>query len=202
MSKAPAVTPPRKVIGKIEAVYSTAGKGRLGFQSERVDELVLDLEGIVGNRHRGWTRKADGRVPYLPRGTIIRNERHLSLISIEDLAAMADKLDIEHLDPRWIGANVVVSGLPHFSYLPRGTHMMLPGKTVLIVTDQNAPCTLSGEAIAAQVPGRPEIKLQFPGLAQGLRGVVATVEHGGTIAAGMTIDARLPAQWMYPERDA
>jgi hypothetical protein len=197
MPQVPAVTPPRKVIGKVEAVYSTSAKSRLGFQSEAMEKLTVDLEGIVTNRHRGWTRKADGRVPYLPRGTTIRNERHLSIVSTEDLAIMAEKLDIAHLDPRWLGANVVVSGIPHFSYLPRGTHLMLPAKTILNVTDQNAPCTLSGEAIASHVIDRPDIKRQFPALAHGLRGVVATVEHGGTIAAGMTIDARVPAQWLY-----
>ncbi len=198
MTKAPDVTPPRKVIGRVETVLSTAAKGRLGFQSEPVVELTLDLEGIVGNRHRGWTRGADGRVPYLPRGTTMRNERHLSIVSVEDLAAIAEKLDIEHLDPRWIGANVVVSGIAHFSYLPRGTHLMLAGKVILIVTDQNAPCMLAGEAIAKHIADRPEIKLQFPALAQGLRGVVASVEHGGVMSAGMKIEARVPTQWLYP----
>lgn len=197
MNAAPTVTPPRKIVGNVEAVFTTTDTGRLGFQSKPVSELAVDLEGIVGNRHRGWTRKADARVPYLPRGTIIRNERHVSIVSVEDLAVIAAKLEIPALDPRWIGANVVVSGMPQFSYLPRGTHLMLPGKTILIVTDQNAPCTLAGDAIARNVPDRPEIKLQFPALAQGLRGVVATVEHPGGITAGMVLEARLPAQWVY-----
>ena len=197
MSTAPAVTPPRKIVGTINAVFSTQDKGRLGFQSTQVDALTLDLEGIVGNRHRGWTRGADARVPYLPRGTMIRNERQLSIVSAEDLAVIAARLDIPHLDPRWIGANIVVTGFSNFSYLPRGTHLMLPGKAILILTDQNAPCTLAGEAVAKHVLGRPEIKMQFPALAQGLRGVVATVEHPGNIAAGMTVEARLPAQWGY-----
>jgi hypothetical protein len=197
MHKAPARSPPRKLIGKIEQVLSTAAKGRLGFQSEPVDALTVDLEGIVGDRHRGWTRRADARVPYLPRGTIMRNDRHVSLVSVEDLAAMAAKLDVPVLDPRWIGANIVVSGIANFSYLPRGTHLMLPGQTILTVADQNAPCTLAGEAIATRIPDRPEIKRQFPAVAQGLRGVVAAVELGGSIAAGMSVEARLPAQWMY-----
>ena len=197
MSAAPHVMPPHKIIGKVEVVLSTAAKGRLGFQSEMVPELALDLEGIAGNRHSGWTRRADARVPYLPRGTTIRNERQLSIVSIEDLADTARKLGVPAIDPRWVGANIVVSAIPHLSYLPRGTHLMLPGKVILIVTDQNAPCTLAGEAIAYHVPDRPEIKLQFPVAAQGLRGVVATVEHGGSIAAGMMVEARVPAQWLY-----
>lgn len=191
------VLPPRKLIGRVEAVLSTNAKGRLGFQCEPVDALEVDLEGIVGNRHRGWTRKADARVPYLARGTTIRNERHVSIVSVEELAVVANDLDIARLDPRWIGANIVTSGIPALSYLPRGTHLMLPGKAILIVTDQNAPCSLSGEAIAQQVAGRPDLKHAFAKVAAGRRGLVATVEHGGSIAAGMAIDARLPTQWLY-----
>ncbi len=194
----PTITPPRKLTGKIEAVLSTDGRGRMGFQSAPVERLIVDLEGIVGNRHRGWTRRADGRVPYLARGTVMRNERHITIVSVEDLAAMAERLDVARIDPRWIGANIVMSGIEHVSFLPRGTHVMLPGKAILIVTDQNTPCTLSGEAIMANNSGRPDIKLQFPKLARGLRGLVATVEHGGTIEAGMMVEARVPAQWIYP----
>jgi hypothetical protein len=183
----------------VEAVLSTQAKDRLGFQAKRVETLEVDLEGIVGNRHRGWTRAADSRVPYLKRGTTIRNERQVSLVSIEDLAEIARRLEIERVDPAWIGANVVVSGIALFSHLPRGTHLFAPGGTILIVTDMNAPCTLAGEAVASHVPGRPEIKLQFPKLAQGLRGVVATVEHPGAIKSGDALTARVPAQWVYPQ---
>jgi MOSC domain-containing protein YiiM len=163
-----------------------------------VASLAVDLEGIVGNRHRGWTRGADARVPYLKRGTTIRNERQLSIVSLEELAAIARLLDIPTLEAAWIGANVVLEGVPHLSYLPRGTHLFSPAGAILIVTDQNAPCTLAGEAITLHIPGRPDIKAAFPKVAQGMRGVVATVEHPGAITAGDDITARVPMQWVYP----
>jgi hypothetical protein len=197
MTDAPKIVALRKLTGRVEAILTTSAKGRLGFQSETTDELVLDLEGITGNRHRGWTRKADGRVPYLPRGTVIRNERQLSIVSVEDLAEIARRLGISDLDPRWLGANIVVSGMPHFSYLPRGTHLFFASKAVVIITDQNAPCTLSGDAIARQIPDRPDIQMGFAKHAHGLRGVTATVEHPGAVITNTTFDARLPAQWIY-----
>ncbi len=197
VTDAPDIVGPRKLTGRVAAVLTTAAKGRLGFQTGPTAELVLDLEGITGNRHRGWSRKADARVPYLPRGTIVRNERQLSIVSAEELAEIARRLEIPALDPCWIGANVVVSGIPHVSYLPRGTHLAFASKAILIVTDQNAPCRLSGAAIARHFPDRPDLELGFPKHAGGLRGVVATVEHPGVIISGAAFAARLPMQWLY-----
>jgi MOSC domain len=195
--RAPKTLPKRKLLGQIVSVLTTSAQDRMGFQSTSCPSLELDLEGIVANRHRGWTRKADARVPYLKRGTIMRNDRHLSLVSVEDLAEMARRLDLERIEPSWIGANIVVSGLPQFSFLPRGTHLFTTGGAVLTVTDQNDPCTLSGAAIAAQCPARPEVKLNFPKLAHGLRGVVAVVEHAGQVAVGSELTVRVPSQWIY-----
>jgi hypothetical protein len=189
--------PPRKLKGRIAAVLTTAAKGRMGFLSQVSACLEVDLEGISGNRHRGWTRRADARAPYLRRGTVMRNDRHVSIVSVEELAEIARRLDIPALDPAWIGANVVVSGIPRLSYLPRGAHLFSTGGAILTVTDQNAPCTLAGEGISRHVADRPEIKLLFPTVAQGLRGVVAAVEHPGTLEADTALDVRLPAQWIY-----
>lgn len=197
MVSRPEVVAPQKLTGRLTRVLTTAGKGRLGFQSTTVERLEVDFEGIIANRHRGWTRSSDARVPYLARGTTIRNDRQVSLVSVEDLAEIARRLDIPHLDPAWLGANLVVSGVANFSFLPRGTHLFPVGGAVLTVTDQNAPCTLAGDAISRQVPDRPEIRLQFSALAQGLRGVVAVVERPGVIEADTAITARLPAQWLY-----
>jgi hypothetical protein len=198
-TSAPKVTLPRKIEGRVVSILSTNETGRLGFRSTPVDRLSVDLEGIVGNRHRGWTRPADARVPYLKRGTTIRNERHVSIVSTEDLAEIARRLDVPQIDPRWIGANIVVSGIPNFSYLPRGTHLFVGDAAILIVTDQNAPCSIAGESIAGFVPGREDIKLAFAKRAEGLRGVVCSVEHPGTITADSAVTARLPAQWIYGE---
>lgn len=187
----------QKLAGQAVFLGATASRSRLGFQSEAVNDLSLDFEGIVGNRHRGFLRKADARTPYLKRGTQIRNQRHLSLVSVEDLSEIATRLGLETIAPKTLGANVCVAGIPRFSHLPRGTKLFFPSGAILIIEDQNAPCSLAGEAVMLAAEGNAEIKRQFPKLAHGLRGLVASVEHPGLLSTGDTITAHLPAQWLY-----
>jgi hypothetical protein len=193
----PALTPARKITGRVVAVMTATGQGKFDFCGHNVTELDLDFEGIVGNRHRGATRRADARVPYLKRGTEMRNTRHLSIVSVEDCAEIARKLDLASFDPAWIGANVVVSGIGHWSYVPRASKLIFDGAAILTVEDQNAPCRRSGEAIVRAIPTRPDIQSAFPKQARGLRGIVATVEHPGKIAVGCAFTARIPEQWIY-----
>ena len=185
------------VITALNNVLDAQGKGRLDFRSDAVASLKLDFEGIVGNRHRGMTRRADARVPYLKRGTEMRNTRHLSIVSVEDCAEIARRLDLAAFDPAWIGANLVVEGIPHFSYLPRGAKLIFDGGVILTNEDQNAPCSIAGEAVMLANPGRDDIKAAFPKVAKGLRGVVVTVEHPGELFPDCAFTARLPEQWIY-----
>jgi hypothetical protein len=196
-SGAPLITPPRKRTGSLIKLLNAAGAGRLDFRSQAAETLTLDFEGIVGNRHRGWTRAADARVPYLPRGRPIRNTRHLSLVSMEDCAELAARLELETVDPGAIGANAVIAGVPKFSYLPRGTRLLFADGVILAVEDQNAPCVRAGEGLQLANPERKHIKSAFVKAAKGLRGLVVTVEHPGTLTVGEAVTARLPEQWIY-----
>ena len=191
------IVPARKVSGRVVGTFVTAEKSAKGFQTSAVDSLTLELDGIVGSRHQGWIASADARVPYLPRGTPMRNTRHLSIVSIEDLAEAALRLRIAKLDARWIGANLLLEGITNLSFLPRGTRIFCQGGAILQIEDQNAPCRGSGAAIASHHPGRPELELDFPKHAKRLRGLVASVEHSGIITAGSAVDARILEQWLY-----
>jgi MOSC domain len=200
----PKISPPRKIRGQVAEVLSAMGAANGGepkaFQSIPQQELTLDFEGICGNRHRGWTRPADGRVPYLARGTDMRNTRHVTLVSREELAEVARRLEIPICDPRTLGANLVIEGLKHLSFLPRGTRLLFDGGTILAVEDQNEPCTKTGEAIQRANPGRSDLRTLFPKCAIGLRGLLATVERPGTLRPNTTMVARLPKQWIYAHR--
>ena len=193
----PEILPACKRAGRITGTFLTADKSEDGFQTLAAASLILEFEGIAGSRHRGWTRAADVRAPHAPRRAPIRNTRALTIVSMEDLAEAARRMDIADIDPRWIGANLLVEGFERFSFLPRGTHLICDGGAILIVEDQNAPCRFSGAAIANHTPGRPELEFDFPRQAARLRGVVASVEHPGTIAPGCAVTARIPEQWLY-----
>jgi len=194
---APEIVPARKVLGHITGAFVTADTSPKGFQTPEVASLTVELDGIAGSRHRGWAGRADARVPYLPRGTPIRNTRHITLVSSEDLAEAARRLDIPRIDPRWIGANLLIEGIARLSFLPRGARLFCEGGAILIVEDMNAPCRGAGAAIASHNPGRPELELEFPKQCQRLRGLIASVEHPGAIAAASSLTARLPEQWLY-----
>ena len=189
----PETIPARKIMGQIIGAFVTPDTSPKGFQTKAVPGLTVELDGIVGSRHRGWSRGACSRVPYLPRGT-----RALSIVSIEDLAEAARRLAIPKLEATWIGANILVEGIEHLSFLPRGARLFCEGGAILIVEDMNAPCRGAGAAIASHHADRSDLELEFPKRCQRLRGLIASVEHPGIIATGIAITAKLPEQWIYP----
>jgi len=188
-----AVLPAARRTGTVVALFATTDPA--DFVTAAVDELALHLDGIDGDRHGGFERRSSGREPWYPRGTPIRNDRHLSILSREDLAEIARRLELPEVDPRWIGANLVVAGIPQLSFLPRGTRLVIGGAAIH-VEDQNAPCRVAGRSLARRT-GLDALELGFPRVAKRLRGVVASVERAGKIAVGDTVTAHLPEQWLY-----
>ncbi|MCE3520242.1 hypothetical protein LXJ58_36400, partial [Escherichia coli] len=88
------------------------------FVTAATDTLDLTFEGIRGDYHAGLTRRSGGREPWYPRGTEMRNERHISILAVDELEAIAKAMGLAHIKPEWIGANMVVDGIPSLSMLP------------------------------------------------------------------------------------
>lgn len=181
---------------KARAVSLAVGQGE-EIATRRVEAIELTLEGIPGDRHAGFVRPADVRVPWFKRGDPIHNERQLSIVSIEELAEIAAALGIAEVEPEWLGANLAVAGLPAFSMIPRGTRLFFPSGAALAITDQNAPCRIAGAELARHQGGE-RLDFRFVEVSRRLRGVVATVDKAGRIAAGDAIDVRVPEQWVWP----
>lgn len=183
------------VPGRVTAVLrAPAGHGdRLGFVSARVEHLDLDHGGIPGDRHHGSLRKAGPREPWLPRGTVIRNDRQLSALSAEELAAIAGSLGLDNLPPEWIGGNLLVEGIAAFSRVAPGSHLAIGGEwggkgrfdgsCLLRVEAYNFPCRLSGRSVA-MATDRPELEFGFVRAAARLRGLVLSVAMPGPVAPG------------------
>ncbi|WP_346911762.1 MOSC domain-containing protein [uncultured Roseibium sp.] len=189
------LTRARKLAGTVAQVLRTEGVE--DFQTTACDELDLIFEGIPGDRHSGFTRLSGGREPWYPRGTEMVNERQISILSVEELAEIAKLMELEDLKPEWIGANIVIEGLPRLTLIPPRTRLVFEGGAVIRVDGDNAPCRVAGRAIAENVPGRGGLDLLFPQKARRLRGLVGFVEKPGVIKAGEGMTAHIPEQWIY-----
>lgn len=190
------IIPARKLAGRVIGIHAAPHRR---FQTEAAEALRLGLDGIMGDFHAGFTRRSGGREPWYPRGTEIRNERQISLIAPDEMAEIARRMGIAEVRPEWIGANLLIEGVPRLSMLPAGTLMFFEGGVTLKVDGQNGPCRLSGRSIAEQA-GMADIEagaLLFPKVAKRLRGLVAWVEKPGVVHADEAISIRVPEQWIY-----
>jgi hypothetical protein len=190
----PRVYPGRKLTGRLDAVLV----GDLpGFETRPVPAADLAFAGMSGDGHAGHTRAAGSREPWYPRDTEIRSGRQLSILSAEELATVAAALGLAALDPAALGANLVLSGLPRLSFLPAGTRLFFETGASVVVEAQNAPCRYAGDALAARHPDAEDLSRRFVAAARRRRGVVASVERPGTVAAGTAVSVRIPEQWIY-----
>lgn len=154
------------------------------FVTRRVDQVQLDLAGIPGDRHYGLTRKAGAREPMYPRGTEIRNRRQLSVVSAEECDQIAQQLGLDALLPEWLGANLLLRGLPNLTQLPTGSRLLLPSGVGLVCEGENAPCRHPGDIIQALYPAQAGLVKRFVPIAQKRRGIVCSIECPGTINRG------------------
>lgn len=167
---------------------------REGAQIETVplDEMPLGFDGYAGDCHAGLTRPSCSRVTgQHPRGTEIRNARQLSLVSAEELDGIAGALGLDRIAPEWVGASVVVSGIPDFSHLPPSARLQGPDGATLTVDMQNRPCRFPAATIEAARPGHGG---RFKQEAEGRRGVTAWVERVGTLRLGDSLRLHIPDQ--------
>jgi len=174
----------------------------LGLQADSlvttpVSEVQVTFEGFVGDKHAGWTRLSDSRTPHYERGTLIRNDRQVSLVSSEELSEIAQRLSILTVQPEWLGANLLLSGIPNLTRLPPPARLFFEQGVVLAVSAENLPCTGPGRVIQQNYPEREDLAPQFVKAARGLRGLVAVVEHPGVITLGEKVRAEIPSQYQY-----
>lgn len=162
------------------------------LEKERVSEVQVTMEGFAGDRHAGMTMLANGHTPMYRRGTVIRNSRQVSLVSVEELQEVAEALGLPEVLPEWLGANLTVRGVPHFSQLPPGTRLVFPEQTVLVVEGENDPCVFPGKLITHHNPNKDGLSARFPKAAVRRRGIVAWVERAGVIHEGDSVQIILP----------
>lgn len=168
--------------------------------SAPLDRLELGFDGPLGERHSGRTRPSCSRVTTQhPRGTDIANVRQLSVLSTEDLTAITSEMGLDAIDPVWLGATLVIEGIPDFTYVPPSSRLQGPDGVTLIVDMENRPCHLPAREIEAVHPGKGKV---FKTAARNRRGVTAWVERPGTLALGDSLRLHVPDQPVWPHLEA
>lgn len=169
------------------------------LSAEPLDVMDLSFEGIPEDCHAGLTRASCSRVrAQHPRGTTIANTRQVSILSAEELEEISDTLGIDEFDPAWIGASMILRGIPDFTHVPPSSRLQADNGTCLVVDMENRPCVLPGRVIEKQNPGHGKA---FKTAALKKRGVTAWVEREGTLAVGDILRLHIPDQraWAHLE---
>ncbi len=170
----------------------------LTIRSVPLDEMPLTFAGYVGESHGGLTRPSCGRVAaQYPRGTTIRNTRQLCIVSAEEMAEVADAMGLGAMDFAWVGASLVIAGIPDLTHLPPSSRLQADSGATLVVDMENLPCKEPAVTIGKSLPGKGR---DFTVAARGRRGVTAWVERPGTLRRGMAVRLHVPAQraWAGP----
>lgn len=146
------------------------------------ESLRFEVDGIVGDRHRGHLRP-NGRRDKQPRGTMRRNERMWSAISTDELRHIADDMRLATaLTAADITINIVFDGFASLSQLPRGSLLRFPSGLELIVEEYCAPCLSKGAELAAryrQADGSELGPTAFSKAAKHRRGLLGIVDVAG-----------------------
>ncbi len=185
----------KKLTGTV--IHVMIGRDKHTLESSRIPRVQVTFEGFVGDQHAGLTRLSDVRVPHYPSGTIIRNTRQVSMLSLEEMRDIATALHLPEVLPEWLGGNLAFQGIPLLSMLPPSTRIFFPDDAVLVVDAENMPCVGPGEVIQHHYPAIPKLTQAFPKAAMHKRGLVGWVERVGYINEGDIVWVQLPSPVTY-----
>jgi hypothetical protein len=181
--------------GKVETLLKRSSR-ETGFEKAETDTVTLTFAGPSDDCHTGLTRKSDSRtLPLYRRNIDIRNVRQITILSVEELADVAERLNIPTIDPGWFGANLVVSGIPDLTLLPPSTRLQFPSNATLVVDMENYPCSQIAKVVERHHPGT---QFKVVEAAMHKRGLTAWVEREGDVKLGDTIKIVTPPNRLYP----
>lgn len=182
-----------KECGVVEGLYTTPKTE--SFLTEFRSELKFEINGIPGDRHSGIERLSGGREKkQYPKGTTIRNNRQWSAMSTDEIADIAEAMNLPEVKPEWVGSNLLIGGLPDFSHCPPMSllkifHQNVEGP-VLVVFGQNKPCLHPHKLMEAETGSK--IDFPFTKAAADCRGLIGWVEKAGMAHVGDQVELWLP----------
>jgi MOSC domain-containing protein YiiM len=170
------------------------------IRSAPLDSVEAGWDGVPGEHHGGINRASCVRVKtQYPEGTEIRNVRQFSIVSAEEMAAIAEEIGLDALRPEWLGASMVIEGIADFTHVPPSSRLQVGhGGPCLVIDMANRPCVWPGKELEKDHPG---LGKRFKPAAAGRRGVTAWVEYPGRLALGDELRLHVPDQraWLHHE---
>lgn len=195
----PALIPTDHTARVVWLGYQPVPVEKLVITSQPVQAMPLTFAGFEGEVHAGLTRPSCSRVlKQHPRDTVIRNVRQLCVVSAEEMAEVAADMGLERMDYAWVGASLVLEGIPDLTHLPPSSRLQGPDGVTLVVDMENLPCQEPAVTIDKALPGQGK---GFKTAAQGKRGVTAWVEREGTLRLGDEVRLHVPAQRAWAGAD-
>jgi hypothetical protein len=180
--------------GTVDLLLANPDRDR-GLEKAAVTEARLQFSGMEGDCHGGLTRPSDSRMlKQYKRGTTVRNSRQLSVLAVEELMEVAERMGIPAVRPEWVGANMVVRGIPDLTLLPPSSRLQFPSGAMIVIDAENHPCRYPADIIAKH---HPEARMGFVKAAMHKRGLVGWVEAEGMIRMGDAITVWIPPQRIY-----
>lgn len=172
------------------------------LRSQSIQTMQVGFGGPQDETHGGVKRPSCSRVTAQHRrGTEISNVRQFSVVASEDLAEIAAEIGIAQIDPSWLGATIVLSGIPDFTHLPPSSRLQGQDGVTLVVDMENRPCHLPAKVIDADPAGQNAGR-KFKVAAQARRGVTAWVERPGILHLGEMLRLHIPDQPVWSLLDA
>jgi len=163
--------------------------------SREIPEGKITLEGLAGDSHYGLTMLTHGHNPEYPKGTEIRNNRQITILSADELIEIARALNIPKVDISWLSGNILISGIKNFSVVPLGSKIIFANGVVLTSSGENNPCKTPASITQSHYPEIEGIARDFIKAAMHRRGIIAWTEHAGTILPGERFRIELPNSW-------
>ena len=168
--------------------------------STACETLNLTLEGAEGEDHSGLTRPSCSRVMNIyPKNTPIANSRQISILSVEELAVIAERMGLDTLEPSLLGATMVIEGIPDLTHLPPSSRLQFASGATFVVDVANRPCVLPAKPIEAAHQG---FGAKFKPAGKGKRGIVGWIELGGEVKLGDEVRLFTPDQPVWSPNKA
>jgi len=185
-----------------EVLLSKGNVLSLCINAQQVEEIVFELDGPVGDNHKGFSRIVSGHDGGYIRTSALKkkesrvfNWRSWTAISKEEIDEISKEINLPIAEGDF-QENIIFSGIAGFSQLPPTSRIVFPyheneGQLILAVWEENGPCVGVGKPFAEKHCD-PSLSSVFIKAALHKRGVMGIVLSAGIARVGDEVQVYPP----------